>query len=321
MKKDKQPDNSILFEKYKLIVNARNFHYGNFNKWMTYFYVATGAIFIGYTQVLVAKNLPSKDEIEVVVLLLGYITGLLLYWSSKGYYYWNISFIMLINHYEKHILNWSKEESIYSVFADKSVQNKYWSPISGANFSTSKIAILFAYIISIAWGTVLAYKLSCYWFNYNCMPLSFATSLVLTYLLSVLLGKKEASKNPDIQNSLNPKKQHFLWSNTVPLDDLKLQQDKPRGTNTKIQMGNDEFILYIRKKYPNCNLKNDFIGKQIWIWLKNNDAVKIEKNKPCVWGEEAQNINEEMLPKTATQFEFRRSILPELYIYIDDLVK
>jgi len=26
--------------RYNLVVNARNFHYENFNKWMTYYYVA-----------------------------------------------------------------------------------------------------------------------------------------------------------------------------------------------------------------------------------------------------------------------------------------
>lgn len=44
---------------------------------------------------------------------------------------------------------------IYSVFANKKVQNNYLSPIQGANISTSKVAILFSFMISIVWGTLL----------------------------------------------------------------------------------------------------------------------------------------------------------------------
>ncbi|MCD7972435.1 MAG: hypothetical protein LUG18_07175 [Candidatus Azobacteroides sp.] len=46
-----------LYERCKLVINARNFHYDNFSKWMTYFYVATGALFIGYYSI--GENLGS----------------------------------------------------------------------------------------------------------------------------------------------------------------------------------------------------------------------------------------------------------------------
>jgi len=44
-----------------------------------------------------------------------------------------------------------------------------------------------------------------------------------------------------------------------------------------ITMGNDEFILYIRKNY-NCSLTNDRIGKLVWSWILNN-SKEIDKTK------------------------------------------
>ncbi|WP_339904234.1 hypothetical protein [uncultured Cyclobacterium sp.] len=45
-----------IFERYKLLISARDFHYENFNKWLTYFYVANAAIFVGYIQLLISKE-------------------------------------------------------------------------------------------------------------------------------------------------------------------------------------------------------------------------------------------------------------------------
>ncbi|MFA8451181.1 MAG: hypothetical protein ACEPOW_10840 [Bacteroidales bacterium] len=47
-----------------------------------------------------------------------------------------------------------------------------------------------------------------------------------------------------------------------------------------INMGNDEFILYIRKKATSCNSSNDDLGKQIWLWLKKQGAIKLFEGKP-----------------------------------------
>ena len=46
-KTDKQEKKKEL-EQYKILIEARNFHTGQFSKWSTYFYVATGALFVGY---------------------------------------------------------------------------------------------------------------------------------------------------------------------------------------------------------------------------------------------------------------------------------
>jgi len=90
-----------------------------------------------------------------------------------------------------------------------------------------------------------------------------------------------------------------------------------------ITMGNDEFILYIRKQYPNCQLNTKDLGRFIWVLILEHDfnARQVEEDMPCIWETKtgAKNINEKKLPKTATQFEFKRSLLLELYGYLDEL--
>jgi hypothetical protein len=87
--------------------------------------------------------------------------------------------------------------------------------------------------------------------------------------------------------------------------------------NTVIKMGNDEFILYIRKNYPDCKISNDQLGKQIWIWLRDKGASKILEDEVCFWETSGASVDANLLPKTATQFEFERRLLPELYSYLD----
>ncbi|WP_158860362.1 RipA family octameric membrane protein [Lunatibacter salilacus] len=214
----KETAKTELFEKYKLLVAARNFHYENFNKWLTYFYVANAAIFLGYIQIITAKELESRQNYQFAILALGLIAGTLLYWSSKGYYYWNINYILLVNHYEKELLGWKKGERIYSMFANKTEQNNFISPVSGANFSTSKIAILFSFIIATSWGALII----------NCTEIlskipcinQFGSVLIIPILLSGLLMI-------GITWLFGLAKGHILWSNTNPLYDLGIDQKKP----------------------------------------------------------------------------------------------
>jgi hypothetical protein len=88
-----------------------------------------------------------------------------------------------------------------------------------------------------------------------------------------------------------------------------------------IQMGNDEFILHIRKRFQSCEMTNDQIGKAIWQWLRDNDenARIVERDEPCRWGNFPEITSERALPKTATQFRFSIETLPRLYRFIGDL--
>ncbi|MGD0831186.1 MAG: hypothetical protein ABR907_09605 [Terracidiphilus sp.] len=91
--------------------------------------------------------------------------------------------------------------------------------------------------------------------------------------------------------------------------------------STSIQMGNDEFILYIRKNYVTCTKRNDVLGENIWKWIIKEDATarQVRVDVPCHWGDTAAHIGPTELPKTATQFRFDRKLLPSLYEHLDEL--
>jgi hypothetical protein len=89
-----------------------------------------------------------------------------------------------------------------------------------------------------------------------------------------------------------------------------------------IKMGNDEFILYIRKNYTRCKITNPILGKRIWQWIKRESPVNariIQKSKLCYWAKKDCFFSDFGLPETATQFSFSRDILPRLYCFLDEL--
>jgi len=84
-----------------------------------------------------------------------------------------------------------------------------------------------------------------------------------------------------------------------------------------IRMGNDEFILYLRKNGLAKGVPSPIIGKKIWEWLSPKGAKIVEPDKECHWGKTGDAIDEINLPKTATQFEFDEMILPDLYKFLN----
>ena len=87
----------------------------------------------------------------------------------------------------------------------------------------------------------------------------------------------------------------------------------------RIRMGNDEFILHIRKHYA-CDIRNPQLGDRIARWLRENaDGVVVRENQPAVWGEQIAACGELNLPRTSAVLEFRRDALPDLYAFLEDL--
>lgn len=187
-------------ERYKTLITARNFHYDNYNKWMTYFYVAIGALFVGY-YTLISSNVKNLDNEILLLIGLGYLISILWFLSAKGYYFWNINFITLVNQCELEDLKLEPNKRVYLTFANKKTQNNYFNPISGANISTSKVAILFAYIITVVWGFILLDKL----LEYNFFSLLLLSSIITTFL-SALMGfflKSKIDHFPDLEIKQN----------------------------------------------------------------------------------------------------------------------
>jgi len=187
-------------EKYRILINARNFHYENFSKWLTYFYIAIGALFVGYCSIVASEE---NKSLEYLLIILGFILSLLWYWSAKGYYFWNINFINLVNYYERDILKFEKSERVYSFFANKKTQNNYFNPISGANISTSKVAILFAFVITVAWAfifynTIINCECGSFYSVIICATLSLLTVVILSCFIPKYCLKSYIDHFPDM---------------------------------------------------------------------------------------------------------------------------
>lgn len=94
----------------------------------------------------------------------------------------------------------------------------------------------------------------------------------------------------------------------------------------RIIMGNDEFILFIRKE---CIRKNNctpissttILGKTIGDWLnKNINGLVQLNNEPCYWMSPDKDTPTPMgLPYTATQFEFEDIYLIDIYRFLSTL--
>ena len=89
----------------------------------------------------------------------------------------------------------------------------------------------------------------------------------------------------------------------------------------RLCMGNEEFILCVRKQFPGGRLTNDLLGKKIWEEIRRLDpsAEIVVRDQPCLWGDSPEITSELTLPKTAAQFSFAIEILPAIYAFLGTL--
>jgi len=167
--------------RYDLIVNARNFHYENFNKWMTYYYVAVAAIFVGFYSIE-----ESNNRSKLWLLVVGYIVSVLWHLSCKGYYFW-------VKHWAAQLLKMeeSNNYAVYSVFSEsvKKNENKLLNPLQSANISTSKVTLLFSFSIAVTWLFLILNDSFVFCIN---KPVDYLLdiflSLIVTLIVVLLLG-------------------------------------------------------------------------------------------------------------------------------------
>lgn len=185
--------NEKLQKQYQLLIDARNFHYDNLNKWMITFYAIIGALFLALHTLHADVN--SHRYMELCVAVVGYVVSLGAILSLKGYYYWETNWIMLIHHFEKvYFANEPKDMRVYSVFANQKANSDIGDLRQGANISTSKVALSITSFISWLWGFIVVYfcisiiDVSIH-NNLLCCKVLYSgiVSLALTYIL-VLVG-------------------------------------------------------------------------------------------------------------------------------------
>jgi len=178
MNKDK-----ATHDAYKIAISARNFHFSNFNKWMTYYYVAVAAIFVAFYTIKT-----NDTKLKVSLLLLGFIVSVLWHLSCKGYYFWIKNWTYQIKRFEDNI---KKKDKVYSVFSShvKNKKNNLFNPIQSANISTSKLILILSFIVSVIWGYfVINYLLTfCYKIDLNFFFLVLG-SIIGTYVFISILG-------------------------------------------------------------------------------------------------------------------------------------
>lgn len=184
-------------KQYQRLIDARNYHYDNLNKWLMTFYVILGALFVAFY-----KMYPSN--MAIIVAILGYVVSVGALLSCKGYFYWEENWIMLIHHFEK--VNFKKKDDrVYSVFGNIKTNNSYCSPVTGASVSTTKTALAITTIVAILWGAIsfyLFFKLLDKWGivipnQAQIVIWSFIASCILTF---VLMLTSEKFLKSDMQN-------------------------------------------------------------------------------------------------------------------------
>ena len=193
---------------YQRLIDARNFHYDNLNKWLKFFYVAIGAIFAGFCTIY--KNGSANPKLVILVMGVLYLVSICAYLSCKGYYYWENHWIILLHDFErKYLVGNLQDMRVYSIFSNKEKLHKPYDIVGGANVSTTKVSLFLTFTIAVISGAILVYCITkalgcvCACCKVYCMFVSFIESGIITFVLT-LIGMT------------------FLGSYLKPLDDLKL---------------------------------------------------------------------------------------------------
>lgn len=173
--------------KFSTAIEARQKLSDDFHKWMTFYYVANGAILVALTTIYTAKGIENKGLI--IFSSLGILVSIFWNLACKGYYYWSLNWIKLIKKFEKEYLG--EENLVYGVFSDEVVKNEktVFHPFEPYNISTPKLTMLFSLIAILSWTAILIYLIDA---NYvKILVLLFV--VIFYYILPKLVKSREDS--------------------------------------------------------------------------------------------------------------------------------
>lgn len=136
---------NCIFKYYEKAIEGRNFHYQNYNTWANYYSIFTGALFVGF------YTIKQNSFLQFLIILVGLVTSICWNLTVKGHYYWMLSWINVVQDYEKELAGISKknEEKEYFVY---SVYKNTCENFLHKNISSQKITSKFTFFISIAWA-------------------------------------------------------------------------------------------------------------------------------------------------------------------------
>lgn len=153
MKRDK-----MLLEMYKIAIDGYHNHFERYNHWMNMYAIFNGALFVGLHSII-DKSCNSEGFdllpfLQLLIFALGCISSWFWFFSARGFYRWNISWVKTVAHHEnEYIQNFLDDESKEDVYVYKAFRKigneKYFE---ARPFSTQKITQWFTGCVAFAWS-------------------------------------------------------------------------------------------------------------------------------------------------------------------------
>lgn len=218
MAETKKENMPTVDSQYQRLIEARNFHYDNLNKWLITFYAIIGALFLALYTLHASEHL--HRHMELCIAIVGYVVSLGALLSIKGYYYWEYHWIERLYRFERQVYHYDHDElQVYSAFADKVKHDNPKRLIDSANVSTTKVSLFITLFVTVLWGMMIIYFSNNLWVQLGrCVVIPIATgiSFGLTWLL-MWGGSK------------------WLNSDIEQMDDLKHPQKKDKMETKKCE--------------------------------------------------------------------------------------
>lgn len=181
MSETKKENMPTVDSQYQRLIEARNFHYDNLNKWLMSFYAIIAALFVAFYKLY-------PGDIVIVIAILGYIVSLGALLSGKGYYYWEYKWIERLYRFEKLVLKYNHDDKqVYSALSNKKKHDNPYCPTDGANISTTQIALFVTSCITVAWGFIIVmYGFFGMQFDVVSVLISLGASIVASYVFMLI---------------------------------------------------------------------------------------------------------------------------------------
>lgn len=173
------------FDMYKLAIDARDKLNENYHKWMTFYYVANGAILVALITIMTRK--PELIEAISILAIVGVLISIFWNLSCKGYYYWSKNWIEIIIRHEKELIESSDDIDlgVYSIFSKNihDSKNSIFKIYGHANISTPKLTLIFSFSVILLW---IAFSLYTFFEFYENIDL--ICKVIISSLSILLLG-------------------------------------------------------------------------------------------------------------------------------------
>lgn len=178
--KKKEKKKKIFEKQYKIAIEARDKLNDNYHKWMTFYYVANGAVLVAITT-LFSKQ--GQDKGIFILSLIGVLICIIWNLSCKGYYYWSNSWINLIIELEKKVFD--EENLVYGAFSEKVAVNEKstWYILEPNNISTPKLTLLFSFTSIVCWTIYTIYS---FFIQFNGITTMFKIVISIMVLLTII---------------------------------------------------------------------------------------------------------------------------------------